>query len=376
MLVGASQGYHRRSWTRLVVRRRGSRARSLELGFALALGMSFAIAVYLRFSSGLFTISDRPEFGPYAGFAAVSMAVWAGLASRLWLSATIVDEGDSGLWPLRFGLANSGALTIVSAGAFFWRGYSFSRATVLLAWLIFSIAGALLALAARRWASKRFDPRAQDTEPQSEESFEHARSFDYEVTKRGFDVVGAALLLVASAPLLAVWYLWAALTSAGPVLIRQERIGRMGKRFELLKLRTLPPETLATSDRDWSVPAASNAMSFVRRIGLDELPQLWNVLRGEMSLVGPRPERPYFVQRFTQQLPGYPSRHQLHAGLTGLAQVRGLRGDSSIAERLEYDLHYLRQWSLGLDAWILLMTVWTVARDLIAAGHLGERALE
>lgn len=144
----------------------------------------------------------------------------------------------------------------------------------------------------------------------------------------------------------------------------------------MLKLRTLPQEALATADRDWSVPATSRSMSFVRRAGLDELPQLWNVLRGEMSLVGPRPERPYFAQRFTEALPNYAARHHVHAGLTGWAQVNGLRGDSSIARRLEYDLHYLRQWSLGLDAWILLMTGWALVRDLFNTKGLVEGALK
>ena len=356
-----------------MIRGRRSRARSLELGFVLALGLSFAIAVYLRFESGLFLISDRPDLRAYAGLGVISMAAWGALAARLWLSKAIIDDRDSSLWTLRLVLANTGTLTIVAAGAFFWRGYSFSRLTVILAWLTFSIMGALLAVAARRWATRRSGPDGQEAELKP---LPLTDSFDYEVAKRGFDIVGAALLLIAAAPLLAAWYLWAALSSAGPVMIRQERIGRQGRRFDLLKLRTLPQETLATADRDWSVQATSSAMSFVRRMGLDELPQLWNVLRGEMSLVGPRPERPYFVERFSEALPHYPARHHAHAGLTGWAQVNGLRGDTSIAERLEYDLHYLRHWSLGLDTWILFMTVWAVVRDAFAAEDLRERALE
>ena len=202
-----------------------------------------------------------------------------------------------------------------------------------------------------------------------------SNSFDYEVAKRAFDIVGAVVLLIASAPLLAAWYLWSALSSTGPVLIRQQRIGRLGRRFDMLKLRTLPPEVLATADRDWSVPAPSIAMSIVRQTGLDELPQLWNVLRGDMSLVGPRPERPYFVERFTEELPHYPARHRLHAGLTGWAQINGLRGDSSIAKRLQYDLEYQQRWSLSLDAWILLMTGWAVLRDAFGPRAVVEGAL-
>lgn len=364
-----------------MVWRRRSGVRSLEWSFALALAMSFAIAVYLRFDSGLFAVSDRPNLDAYVGLAAVSLAVWGFLASRLSLSAAIVHDRDPSLWPLRFSVANIGTLTIVAAGAFFWGGHSFSRLTILMAWLIFSIAGVVLAVPARRWAAQRIGRGDRESTPAAgaelpfEDLLDHSHSFDYEVAKRAFDVVGAALLLIASAPLLAAWYLWAALSSAGPVLIRQERIGRLGRRFEMLKLRTLPPEALATADRDWSVPATSSAMSLVRRTGLDELPQLWNVLRGEMSLVGPRPERPYFVERFTEELPGYSARHRLHAGLTGWAQVNGLRGDSSIAKRLQYDLDYSQRWSLGLDAWILLMTGWAVLRDLFSTRGIADGTL-
>lgn len=250
---------------------------------------------------------------------------------------------------------------------YFYRSASFSRVTTVLVWLALTLAAVLLAATLRRWAPGTTLPL--------DESLDRSRSFDYEITKRVFDVIGAALLLIASAPLLAAWYFGAALGSTGPVLIRQERIGRLGRRFEMLKLRTLPPETLATADRDWSVPAASSAMTFVRQSGLDELPQLWNVLRGEMSLVGPRPERPYFVERFSEELPSYPARHQLHAGLTGWAQVNGLRGNSSIAKRLQYDLDYLQRWSLGLDAWILLLTGWAVVRDLCSTRGVAEGAL-
>jgi lipopolysaccharide/colanic/teichoic acid biosynthesis glycosyltransferase len=189
-----------------------------------------------------------------------------------------------------------------------------------------SITRVSLALPARRWTVQEMRCKSSAETPFADLQ-DPSNSFDYEVAKRAFDIVGAVVLLIASAPLLAAWYLWSALSSTGPVLIRQQRIGRLGRRFDMLKLRTLPPEVLATADRDWSVPAPSIAMSIVRQTGLDELPQLWNVLRGDMSLVGPRPERPYFVERFTEELPHYPARHRLHAGLTGWAQINGLRGD-------------------------------------------------
>ena len=195
-----------------------------------------------------------------------------------------------------------------------------------------------------------------------------SRSFEYEVAKRVFDVVAAVLLLVVCAPLVAGLCIYVALTSGLPVLIAQERIGRGGRHFQLLKLRTLPREALECADHGWAVESTSKLMSFLRRTGLDELPQLVNVLRGEMSLVGPRPERPFFVKRFSEEMPAYAARHRLHVGLTGWAQIHGFRGNTSIPARLEYDLHYVRNWSLGLDVRILLRTGRAVVRDLLTDG--------
>ncbi len=154
------------------------------------------------------------------------------------------------------------------------------------------------------------------------------------------------------------------LTSGKPVLIRQHRVGRDGRIFPIYKFRSLPAEALTESDDRWSVTPANEWSALLRAMGLDELPQLWNVLRGDMSLVGPRPERPRFVEQFSRLYPAYGSRHALRPGITGWAQVHGSRGDTSIERRIEYDLFYLQHWSLKLDLRILFMTLTTVLHQL------------
>ena len=184
-----------------------------------------------------------------------------------------------------------------------------------------------------------------------------AGAFDYVFSKRLVDlVVSAATVLVLAPPLAAIaWITW--WRSGRPVLLAQERVGRGGRRFLLYKFRTLPASSLADSDRRWAPPPADSWGRLLRATGLDELPQLFNVLKGDMSLVGPRPERPHFVEQFRRQLPFYSTRHRLQAGITGWAQVNGWRGDTSITRRVECDLYYLQHWSLGLDFRILARTV-------------------
>jgi lipopolysaccharide/colanic/teichoic acid biosynthesis glycosyltransferase len=143
------------------------------------------------------------------------------------------------------------------------------------------------------------------------------------------------------------------------VIFRQTRVGRDGVLFDCLKIRTMPPVDPIESATAWSVSGDSRirpAGRFLRRTSLDELPQLWNILRGDMTLVGPRPERPYFVDRFSAEFDRYAHRHRVQAGLTGLAQVSGLRGDTSIADRTRYDNYYIEHWSLWLDIKIVIRT--------------------
>ncbi|MFF4171226.1 sugar transferase [Streptomyces sp. NPDC001744] len=177
--------------------------------------------------------------------------------------------------------------------------------------------------------------------------------------KRVLDVVLAALALVAALPVLLLCALAVRLSDGPGVLFRQERVGRHGRPFTLLKFRTLRPSDDTEAATRWNVAGdlrMSAAGSFLRKTSLDELPQLWNVLRGDMSLVGPRPERPHFVAQFSKIHAGYADRHRMPVGLTGLAQVHGLRGDTSIEDRCRFDNHYIDHWSLWQDVCILLRT--------------------
>ena len=181
------------------------------------------------------------------------------------------------------------------------------------------------------------------------------------VVKRLIDVGGALAGLILLAPVLV---LCALLVKAGagrhPVLFRQERIGRDGRPFTILKFRSLTPADDRESQVRWSIDADARLGRigrFLRGSSLDELPQLLNVLRGEMSLVGPRPERQYFVDEFRRTYAGYADRHRVPAGITGWAQIHGLRGDTSIEDRVRFDNYYIENWSLGLDLKIMARTV-------------------
>ncbi len=181
--------------------------------------------------------------------------------------------------------------------------------------------------------------------------------------KRVLDLVGAAFGLIVTAPILLACAAAVKLTSRGPVFFKQDRLGENGKHFQLYKLRTMPADAEKESGpvlpkRD--DPRATPVGRFLRRFSLDELPQLWNVIRGDMSLVGPRPERPVFVERFKESIPRYMSRHQVKSGLTGWAQVNGLRGNTSIEDRIDHDLEYIKNWSLTFDIRILIKTVYSV----------------
>ncbi|MFE6283377.1 exopolysaccharide biosynthesis polyprenyl glycosylphosphotransferase [Streptomyces sp. NPDC057877] len=183
--------------------------------------------------------------------------------------------------------------------------------------------------------------------------------------KRALDVLVSGVLLVAVGPLLVVCAAVLRLTGGPGVVFRQERIGEGGRPFTLLKFRTHRPADAHEAATRWSV-ADERGMPwfcrFLRRTSLDELLQLWNVFRGDMSLVGPRPERPYFVERFSQAHPGYAARHRMPTGITGLAQVHGLRGDTSIEDRARFDNAYIDNWSLWQDVCILLRTAAALLR--------------
>jgi Undecaprenyl-phosphate glucose phosphotransferase len=185
------------------------------------------------------------------------------------------------------------------------------------------------------------------------------------IVKRTFDLVLTLPALLVLTPLLVVLALGVKLSSRGPVFYRQDRVGRDGREFGMYKFRTMRSDAEAASGPVWAQqddPRVTPLGRLLRRWSLDELPQLWNVLRGDMSLVGPRPERQVFVEQFSEQMPRYFERHRVKSGLTGWAQVNGLRGNTSIEARTLYDLHYAENWSIWLDLRILLMTVHHVLR--------------
>jgi len=186
--------------------------------------------------------------------------------------------------------------------------------------------------------------------------------------KRCSDILIASLALVLLWPLLLFIAVLVRLTTPGPAIYKQERISLAGKSFRMYKFRTMPVDTEAKSGPIWATahdPRPTPLGGVLRRSSLDELPQLFNVLEGSMSFVGPRPERPYFVEKFSQEIPGYADRHQVKAGMTGLAQIKGLRGDTSIEARVSHDLEYIENWSLKLDLQIVLRSFWVIVADFI-----------
>lgn len=185
------------------------------------------------------------------------------------------------------------------------------------------------------------------------------------ILKQIFDLVGALILLIiVSIPMLIVALL-IKLSSKGPVFYKQTRVGMNQKEFKILKFRTMKSGIEKESGPQWSKPddpRRTKIGKWLRSTSFDELPQLINVLKGEMSLVGPRPERPYFVKQFYKGYRKYMLRHKVKAGMTGWAQINGFRGDTSLRKRLLYDLYYVRNWSFALDLWILLRTPWKIIK--------------
>lgn len=180
------------------------------------------------------------------------------------------------------------------------------------------------------------------------------------VLKRTEDIAGGLTGLILCAPIIAVAAVCIKRDSPGPVFFRQERCGEKGKSFTLYKLRTMRVNAEDESGPVWTSeddPRRTTVGAFLRRHNLDEIPQLWNVLKGDMSLIGPRPERPHFVEQFKEDIGRYMWRHVSKPGVTGWAQVNGLRGNTSITERVKYDLYYLEEWSLAFDFKILLKTL-------------------
>ena len=178
--------------------------------------------------------------------------------------------------------------------------------------------------------------------------------------KRGMDLVlGTIAMLIAAIPMLIV-ALIIKCTSKGPVFYTQKRVGFRNKEFLMYKFRSMEVQEESKEKTEWTTfkdPRVTPIGKFIRKTSIDELPQLWNVLKGDMSLVGPRPERPFYVEKFKEEIPRYMVKHQVRPGMTGWAQVNGYRGDTSIRKRIDYDLYYIENWTPGFDILIMFLTV-------------------
>lgn len=177
--------------------------------------------------------------------------------------------------------------------------------------------------------------------------------------KRCVDLFGAVVGIVLFSPVMLMSALLIKLTSPGPLIYCQERVGLHNRPFKMYKFRSMQVQSQAAEKSRWTTPNDSRVTPvgrFIRKTSIDEIPQFFNVLMGEMSLVGPRPERPFFVEKFKEEIPRYMIKHQIRPGMTGWAQVNGYRGDTSIAKRIEHDLYYIENWTIGLDFKILFLT--------------------
>lgn len=178
--------------------------------------------------------------------------------------------------------------------------------------------------------------------------------------KRAVDLIGATVAIILFSPVMLLTVLVVALTEEGSVIYRQERVGLHNQVFYMYKFRSMIMQDEEKEKAEWSTrndPRITPVGKLIRRTSIDELPQLFNVLKGEMSLVGPRPERPQFVQKFRDEIPRYMVKHQVHPGMTGWAQINGYRGDTSIEKRIEYDLYYIENWTMVFDMKILILTI-------------------
>jgi len=180
------------------------------------------------------------------------------------------------------------------------------------------------------------------------------------LAKRVVDIVGGAVLCVVFAPFMLIAALMIKITSPGPIIFKQERVGLHNKPFQMYKLRTMEVQKPTHEQKNWTTkddPRVTPVGKFLRKTSIDEMPQFFNVLKGDMSLVGPRPERPFFVEKFKEEIPRYMIKHQVRPGMTGWAQVNGYRGDTSIRKRIDCDLYYIENWTMGLDIKILFLTL-------------------
>ncbi|HKM20873.1 MAG TPA: undecaprenyl-phosphate glucose phosphotransferase [Lachnospiraceae bacterium] len=180
------------------------------------------------------------------------------------------------------------------------------------------------------------------------------------LAKRLVDIVGSICAIIIFSPIMLISAIAIKVSSKGPVIFAQERVGLHNKTYQMYKFRTMYLQSEEVEEKAWTVkddPRVTKVGKILRRTSMDELPQLFNILAGKMSLVGPRPERPLFVEKFKEEIPRYMVKHQVRPGLTGWAQINGFRGDTSIEKRVEHDLYYIEHWTMGLDIKILFLTV-------------------
>ena len=178
--------------------------------------------------------------------------------------------------------------------------------------------------------------------------------------KRSVDLVGAVCAIIVFSPIMLVTAVAVKLSSPGPLIYTQERVGLHNRNFKMYKFRSMGVQSPKKERGAWTVPddpRVTKVGKIIRKTSIDELPQLFNILKGDMSLVGPRPERPFFVEKFREEIPRYMIKHQVRPGMTGWAQINGYRGNTSIRKRIEYDLYYIENWTLGFDIKILFLTI-------------------
>ena len=174
------------------------------------------------------------------------------------------------------------------------------------------------------------------------------------------DIIGSIVCIILFSPIMAVVAVLVKKSSPGPIIFCQERVGLHNKPFKMYKFRSMGVQSVSKEQKAWTVhndPRVTPVGRIIRKTSLDELPQLFNVLKGDMSLIGPRPERPLFVEKFKEEIPRYMIKHQVRPGMTGWAQVCGFRGDTSIEGRIEHDIFYIENWTLSFDIKILFLTV-------------------
>ncbi|MBQ0028660.1 MAG: undecaprenyl-phosphate glucose phosphotransferase [Lachnospiraceae bacterium] len=180
------------------------------------------------------------------------------------------------------------------------------------------------------------------------------------ICKRIVDIIGSFVGIVVLSPLLIIVALIVKFSSKGPIIFKQQRVGLHNKNFNMYKFRTMCVQDKETEAKGWTTkddPRVTKVGKFLRKTSIDELPQLFNILKGDMSIVGPRPERPQFVEKFKEEIPRYMIKHQVRPGLTGWAQINGYRGDTSIRKRIDYDIYYIENWSMAFDIKIMFLTV-------------------